>query len=449
MQMEVMDLLKRMENDAIEHLWVIYHDYSGRSCAKTVPKGQFASVVKKGVVFARANLDFTLEDHQVPAAHFLADTGDFLALPDPDSYAPIPYRPATARAHVFMRADAEGNLWEGCPRTQLGRMVETYAAEGLSVQVSFEAEFTMFAKVGDGEYVHSDHDGMFTVTGLDRHYDLWRNIIKTLGAMGVQVMQHGKEYGPGQYEMTTRQAAPIKAADDYLTLKEVVRALAREAGWIVTFMPKPYAEWAGNGLHLHISLWDPEGQRDLSMGEADDEPLSPLGRHFLGGLLAHAHSLTGIGAPTVNSYKRLLPGSWAPAHVCWGVGNRATLVRIPALGGRRHIEFRSGDNAINPFVYLTAVLAAGLDGIRNRLEPPAPIACDIGYLSDEEAASLGAPRLPSNLPDALAALQADEVIAGALGPIIFPEFLKVKRAELAAYNLHVHPWERKLYLETI
>jgi glutamine synthetase len=446
--MDTRELLKRLEDDGIQHLWVIYHDYSGRSCAKTVPRERFASVAERGVVFARANLDFTLEDHQAAGAVFLADTGDFLAVPDPSSYAAIPYRQATARTHVFMRADTEGNLWEGCPRTQLRRIVEAYAAEGLSVQVGFEAEFTLFAKADNSEFVHSDHDGMFTVAGLDRHFVLWQDVIETLGAMGVPVMQHGKEYGPGQYEMTTRHAPPIKAADDYLTLKEVVRSLARKAGWIATFMPKPYAEWAGNGLHLHMSLWDLEAENDLTMGEAGDEPLSPLGRHFLGGLLAHAHALTGIGAPTVNSYKRLLPGSWAPAHVCWGVGNRATLVRIPALG-RRHIEFRSGDNAINPFVYLTAVLAAGLDGIHNQIEPPAPIDYDVGHLSDEEAAARGIARLPGNLPDALAALEADGVIAGALGSIIFPEFLKVKRAELAAYNLHVHPWERKLYLETI
>jgi glutamine synthetase len=114
--------------------------------------------------------------------------------------------------------------------------------------------------------------------------------------------------------MTTRHAPPLNAADDYATLKEVVRALAREAGWIATFMPKPFAEWGGNGLHLHLSLWDPAGEHDLTVGEKTDEPLSQLGRHFLGGLLAHASSLTGIGAPTVNSYKRLLPGSWAPAH---------------------------------------------------------------------------------------------------------------------------------------
>lgn len=447
--MDKNSFLEHLERDGIEHLWVIYHDYSGRSCAKTVPKERFASAAERGVVFARANLDFTLEDHQAAGAVFLADTGDFLAVPDPDSYAPIPYYKATGRTHVFMRADAEGNLWEGCPRTQLDRMVAAYDDEGLSVQVGFEAEFTLFAKSENGDYEHSDHDGMFTVAGLDRHFSLWRDIIAALEIMGVPIMQHGKEYGPGQYEMTTQHTSPIKAADDYLTLKEVVRSLSRQAGWIATFMPKPFAEWAGNGLHLHLSLWDREGKQDLSKGQTEDEPLSLLGRHFVGGLLSHAASLTGIGAPLVNSYKRLLPGSWAPAHVCWGVGNRATLVRIPALGQRRHIEFRSGDNAINPFVYLTAVLAAGMQGIREKIEPPAPVDYDIGHLSDIDAASRGVARLPTNLPAALSALEADTVIAEALGPVIFAEFLKVKRTELAAYDLHVHPWERERYLETI
>jgi glutamine synthetase len=348
-----------------------------------------------------------------------------------------------------MRADTEGTPWDGCPRTRLQRMVEMYASEGLSLQAAFESEFGLFMKAGDGEYLPADHDGMFTVAGLDRHNDLWRKVINTLNAMGVPVMQHGKEYGPAQYEMTTRHAEAIKSADDYLTLKEVVRALAREAGWVASFMPKPYAHMPGNGLHVHMSLWDASGKNDLSMGEADDEPLSQVGRYFVGGLLAHAAGLTGLGAPLVNSYKRLLPGSWAPAHVCWGVGNRAALVRIPGMGRRRHLEFRSADNATNPFIYLTALMAAGLDGIRNRIEPPDPILDDVGHLSDEEALARGLLLLPRSLPQALDALEADGVLTEALGPIIAPEFLKVKRTELAAYDRHVHPWERKVYLEAI
>jgi glutamine synthetase len=438
-----------LQSESIEHLWVIYHDYSGRSCAKTVPKERLAGIFENGVVFARANLDFNLEDHMATNSRFTADTGDFLAVPDPISYAPVPYREATARMHAFLRAD-DGSPWEGCPRTQLQHVLDAYAAEGLSVRAAFEAEFFLFEPVEEVDYQPADADGMFTVSGLDRHYALWQRITDSLHAMGVTVEQLGKEYGPGQYEATTRYADPIKAVDDYLTFKEVVRALARDAGWVASFMPKPYAHLPGCGLHLHLSLWDVDGQRDLSRGETDGEPLSPVGRHFLGGLLAHAPALTGVGCPIVNSYKRLLPGSWAPAHICWGVGNRAALVRIPSLTRRRHIEFRSGDNAANPFIFLTAVLAAGLDGLCNQIQPPAPVTEDVGFITTEgEAAARGLAFLPRTLPQALAALEADKVVAEALGPVILDEFLKVKRSELAAYNLHVHPWERKMYLEAI
>ena len=446
--MDTKTLLDRLERDGAKNLWIIYHDYSGRSCTKTIPRERFAASIERGVVFARANLDFTLEDHQAEGAIFLAETGDFLAVPDPDSYAPVPYHDATARTHAFMRSD-DGAPWEGCPRTQLQQMVEAYAAESLSLRVAFEPEFTLFEPTDDGEYRPADRDGMFTLAGLDRHYALWQKVIDTLRDMGVLVDQLGKEYGPGQYEATTHYDEPLKAVDNYLTFKEVVWSLAREAGFVASFMPKPYEHLPGCGLHIHLSLWDKAGQRDLSIGETPDQALSPLGGHFVAGLLSHAPALSGIGSPIVNSYKRLQPGSWAPAHICWGVGNRAALVRIPGMGRRRHIEYRSGDNAANPLLFLTAVLAAGLDGIRHSGDLPPPAHEDVGHLSAAEAEAQGLEFLPRSLPEALAALEADQVVAEALGPIIFNEFLKVKRTEMAAYDLHVHPWERTMYLEVI
>lgn len=446
--MDSAGLLTRLERDGVEGLWTVYHDYGGRACAKTIPKEQFAKAVERGVVFARANLNFTLDNHQAAGATFLAHTGDFLAVPDPASYAVLPHHPATARVHVFMRAD-DGSEWEGCPRTRLQRMIAAYAEKGLSVRAGFEPEFILFRQTGDGEYAPADNDGMFTLAGLDRHHELLQEAISNLRAMGVMVEQFGKEYGPGQYEGTPHYAELPKAVDDYLTFKEVVRSLARKAGLIATFMPKPYAHLAGSGLHVHLSLWDLEGARDLSVGERDDEPLSPLAGHFVAGLLAHAPALTGVGSPIVNSYKRLQPGSWAPAHICWGVGNRAALARVPGMGERRHIEYRSGDNSTNGFLYLTALLAAGLDGIERETELPPPASEDVGHLSDAEAEARGLTFLPRSLPEALGAMERDPVVVEALGPIIASEFLKVKRTELAAYDLEVHPWERQMYLEVI
>ena len=441
-------LLKRLEADAMENLWIIYHDYGGRSCAKTVPKERFAAAAERGVVFARANLSMRFDDHQPEDATFLADTGDFLAIPDPGSYARVPYQPATARAHAFMRAD-DASPWAGCPRTRLGRMVDAYAERGLRVRAGFEPEFILFRRGEDAEYVPADHDGMFTVRGLDRHYALWRSVVDDLREMGIVVDQLGKEYGPAQYEGTTRYAEPVSAVDDHLTFKEVVRARAREAGFIASFMPKPFEHLPGCGLHVHLSLWDMDGDNEVSCGAGDGEALSEVGRRMAAGLLAHARGLSGVGSPIVNSYKRLQPGSWAPAHVGWGVGNRAALVRVPGSGPRRHLEYRSGDNASNPFVFLTALLAAGLDGMERGLELPAPIDCDIGHLSAAEARERGIELLPRSLPEALDAFEADRVLSEALGPIISTEHLKLKRSELSAYDLHVHPWERKVYLEQV
>lgn len=446
--MDTQAVLDQLTRDQVRMLWVIYHDYNGRACAKTVPADRFASTLRSGIVFANANLDFTLQDHMAPDAAFLADSGDFLAVPDPASYSRIPFHPHTARVHAYMRAD-DGSPWAGCPRTALEKIVEAFRARGLTVQVAFEPEFTLFRKVGAGEYEPADQDGMFTVDGLDRHYALWQALVDDLGAMGVAVTQHGKEYGPGQYEAGVQHAAPLRAADHYLIFKDAVRSHARRAGLVASFMPKPYAHLPGCGLHVHFSLWDEAGQQELSTAAAPDELLSPVGRQFVAGLLAHAPGLAGIGAPTVNSYKRLLPGSWAPAHIAWGLGNRAALVRVPGRGLRRHIEYRAGDNSCNPLLYLTALLAAGLDGLEREMEAPPPVTEDVGHADAAELARRGVHFLPRTLSEALAALEADPVLQTALGPVILGEFLKVKRTEQAAYEQVVHAWERQTYLEVL
>jgi glutamine synthetase len=287
---------------------------------------------------------------------------------------------------------------------------------------------------------------MFTVEGLERHYGLMTRTTDTLREMGVVLEQVGAEYGPGQYEINIRYADPLKAADDLLTLKEVTRALAREVGLLATFMPKPYADLPGCGLHVHLGLEGSDGTNVIAgSGPAG---LGTVGQAFVGGLLEHAAALSGAGAPTVNSYKRLLPGSWAPAHVCYGAGNRAALVRVPDAGAR-HVEFRAGDNTSNPHLFLTALLAAGLDGIRRNLEPNDPVTEDVGHLGAEDAAQRGIAMLPRSAPEALIALQNDAVIMEALGPVIGPTYLRGKWSEIAAYDLEVGDWERAAYLETI
>ncbi len=441
-------LLERLDTDGIDYLWVIYHDYGGHACAKTMPRESFRSTVRDGVVFAVANLDMTVDDHQSVHAKWLGDSGDFMAVPDPRSYAVLPRYPRTARVHAWMRA-TDGSIWEGCPRTRLQRIVDELDNEGYSVQVALEPEFYLLTRSGDGDYLPVNRTRMFSQRGLAEEQTVIAAVIDELRGMGIEVAQLGKEYGPGQYEMSVNHGDPLRAVDDYFSLKEAVRDIARNSGYVATFMPKPYAHFAGCSLHVHLSLWDAAGKTDLTPGNRDQTSLSELGGYFLGGVLAHVDALTGLGSPTVNSYKRLLPGSWAPANTYWGYGNRSGVVRIPGVGKRRHLEFRSPDNTAQPYLLLTGLLAAGLDGIKHKIAPPEPFQGDIGHLTAEEIARSKIGYLPRNLPDALAALEKDKVITKALGPAITEHFLIVKRQELAQYEVEVHPWERRMYLETI
>ena len=441
-------LLAQLDEDGIDYLWVTYHDYSGRASSKTMPRASFRSAVRDGVVFALANLNMDIADYQAAEATLLADAGDFLAVPDPRSYTVLPRYPRTARVDVWMR-QTDGTPWDGCPRTRLQAVIDEMAAAGYSAYVALEPEFYLLHRTGPGDYQPVNRSRMFSEEGLAIEDAFIRGVIGELTAMGVGVPQLGKEYAPGQYEASIRHADPITAVDHYHAFKAVIHDFARTHGYVATFMPKPYANWSGNSMHCHVSIWDAAGGTDLTPGTANETELSDIGRWFMGGLLAHIDALTGLGSPTVNSYKRLLPGSWAPANTYWGYGNRSGVIRVPGVGRRRHIELRSGDNSAQAALFVTGVLAAGLDGIRRQLDPGPAFHHDIGHMTPEEIAAASIGYLPRNLHDALAALVADEVVAGAVGPEALRHFLTVKQNELARYELEVHPWERETYLEVL
>jgi glutamine synthetase len=275
--------------------------------------------------------------------------------------------------------------------------------------------------------------------------------------MGIAAHQIAKEYGQGQYELSLLPTGALAAVDAYLAARDLIKALARDDGLVATFMPKPDADYPGSGLHVHVSLVDPSGADAL--GDRDDpERISNAGLASIAGLLEHASGQAALGSPTPNSYKRLLPGSWAPAHAIWGVGNRAALVRIPATGAGRHIEYRAGDASANLYLHVTGLLASMLDGLRQRAEAPAAVQADVGHLSDADTAAIGASRLPGRLDLALDALEADEVLLDAIGPTIARHYLPVKRFEWQSYldesglgpdDLAVSAWERAAYLEPV
>ena len=435
-------LVARAGEDGIAELWVVYHDLSGRAQVKNVPRERLDQVLAGGVTFARANFDFNVLDHQVPDFIFGAETGDFLAVPDPATYACVPHHPGAARTYSFLH-NADGSAWAGCSRAALRAMEERFASRGLALRAAFEPECYLLKRT-DAGYQPVGRARMFTLDALESQRQLMSLLLTSLAEMGVELEQVAPEYGPGQFEINIGHQPPLRAADNLMTVKEELRALARAAGFIATFMPKVYADMPGCGVHVHLGATSPDGRNAM----AGDGPvgLSSLGSSFVAGLLKHARGLSGLAAPTVNSYKRLLPGSWSPSHICYGGSNRAALVRVPDAGSR-HVEFRAGDGTGNPYLTLIGLLAAGLDGIEQDLPLGEPITDDIGHVSAADLSARGLELLPRSAPEALDALEADAVLMDALGPVIGPGFLRLRRSEAAAYSVEVGDWERATYLE--
>jgi glutamine synthetase len=448
------DLVARLEAMGARHLWVVYHNYSALAQAKVVGPLRYAEVAATGVSFAKANWDFAITDHQHPHAVLAAHTGDFRVVPDPASLVRLAYRDGVAQAYGWL-VDDHGP-WAGDPRARLADQVVRLAELGQVAAVAFESEFVLLRHEGAG-WAPDDRGRMFTVDEIEARWRWCADVLAVLDEAGVAVHQLAREYGRAQYELSLLPADPVTAVDRFLLARQVVRAMARDAGLVASFMPKPWTDAAGNGLHVHVSLQDADG-RPLFEDPADPAVLSMLGRQAVAGLLAHAGGQVALSAPTPNSFKRLQPGSWAPAHRCWAFGNRAALVRIPGTGANRHIEYRLADASANPYILVTGLLASILDGQARDLSLTPPADVDVGHWSDEEAAAAGWDRLPDRPSAALDALEADDMLLDALGPVIAERYPSVKRFEDEAYleetgatpgDAAVTDWERRAYLEHV
>jgi glutamine synthetase len=448
------DLVRRLEEIGARHLWLVYHNYSALAQAKSVPAIRFADAVRNGVSFARANWNFAITDDQLPHPAFGADSGDFRVVPDPATLVALPHRPGVAQAYGWL-VDDDGP-WVGDPRARLRDQLARLADRGFGARMAFEAELILLERRADGELHPADHGRMFTIDEVEARWDWSSRVLDALEAAGIAVHQFAREYGPGQFELSFFPASPLEAVDGFLLARQLIRALARDAGLVASFMPKPRTDLPGNGLHVHLSLVAEDGTEAIPDPTGDG--LSAIGQHAVAGLLEHAGGLAALAAPTPNSFRRLQPGSWAPAHCCWGFGNRAALVRVPGRGAGRHLEFRLVDASSNPYILATGLLAAIADGIERQLPLAPAVELDVGHMDDDEAAALGANRLPRDPDQAVDALEADEVLLRALGPVIAVQYPAMKRfeAELcraagapADDMARVTDWERHAYLEHV
>jgi len=419
--------------------------HGGLRC-KTFPKRKLEELIENGYGFDGSSCYFCdVED------------SDLLAVPDPATKLEFD-------GHVLLVCDIykAGERYELDPRYVLERAVRRLGEAGLDVLSGTEMEFYLLDRRSNPGLIDSWRymEPVFPGPGPGLIFGL----VEALEASGLGIVFFHHEVGPGQYEVTLERADPRELADKVIIFKWATRRWAWKKGLLATFMPKPFIDRPGNGMHIHLSLWR-DGKNVTGPGgkKGDGKRIfSEEGQAFLAGILAHAGGLSVLLSPTVNSYKRLMPGFEAPIYVCWGMGNRSALVRIPehdAARGRLRIEVRSPDPACNPYLALAGLLTAGLKGIEDGLEAPEPIEENVYELGGEELEHLGIEKLPSSLGEAIEAAKKDRIIVDALGPKLAERYLALKEAEWRAYlkfleesgateqPTGITSWELEEYLE--
>ncbi len=378
---------------------------------------------------------------------------DMLVRPDPSTFQVLPWRAdlhGTARMFCdILTPDGAPSLSD--PRFVLKRTLAKAAGHGLTFYTHPEIEFYLLKD----EYVPGgkapepvDHAGYFDHVPRGTTHDVRRAAIAVLESMGISVEFSHHEGGPGQNEIDLRYADALTTADNIMTFRTVVKEVALEQGTYATFMPKPFADHPGSGMHTHLSLF--EGDRNAFHEAGAEYQLSKVARHFIAGLLQHAGEIIAVTNQWVNSYKRLIVGGEAPAYVCWGHNNRSALVRIPMYKPNKpnatRVEFRSPDSACNPYLMFAVILAAGMRGIEESYELPPGAEDDVWSLTPEQRADLGISALPGSLNEAIMVMEQSELVAETLGEHVFEFFLRNKRAEWAEYRRRVTQYELERYL---
>lgn len=378
------------------------------------------------------------------------EESDMYLQPDPNTFVIFPWRPTdggVARLICDVH-NPDGTPFEGCPRSTLKKVLAEASEMGYIFNVGPELEFFLFQTDADGRPTTVTHDkaGYFDLTPVDLGESARRDMVLSLEQLGFEIEASHHEVAPGQHEIDFKYSNALDTADKIATFRFVIRTVAQRHGLHATFMPKPIYGIAGSGMHTNQSLfqdgrnafYEPKGSRELS-----EEAY-----HYIAGLMKHARSFTAITNPTINSYKRLVPGYEAPCYIAWSERNRSPLIRIPAKrGASTRIELRSPDPSCNPYLALAVQLKAGLDGIKNKLYPPNPVDLNIYELSTEERKNHQIASLPGSLLEALHELRQNNVMQEALGDHIFNRYIEAKMKEWERFQVNVHPWEINEYLQ--
>ncbi|MDD5605023.1 MAG: glutamine synthetase family protein [Dehalococcoidales bacterium] len=377
------------------------------------------------------------------------DESDMIALPDPDTFRMLPWRPREHQAVARIFCDIvrpEGTPFEGDPRYVLKRILKRAADMGYTFYVGPELEYFYFKDNKSTEVL--DAGGYFDMIPLDMATDLRRESVLSLEKMGIAVEYSHHEVAPSQHEIDVRYTDALTMADNVMTYRLVVKQIALNAGVYATFMPKPLFGENGSGMHVHQSLF--KGDSNAFFDRSDSYNLSQTAKYYIAGLLKHAPEFTSITNQWINSYKRLVPGYEAPVYLSWARRNRSDMIRVPEYKPGREkatrAELRSPDAACNPYLAFAVMLAAGLEGIEKKYELPAPIESNVFDMTDAERTERGIGTLPSSLSEAVKLTEKSQLVRDTLGEHCFNAFLENKKLEWDKYRIQVTEYELKRYL---
>jgi glutamine synthetase len=444
---ELQSLKSTLEAQGIKYALASFVDIHGMCKAKAVPLSHFGQMMQGSELFTGAALDGVPQD---------VSDEEVAAMPDPATATVLPWKPEV----VWFASDLylKGKPFDACCRSILKKVLAEAAAMGFQFNLGIETEFFMLKETADGKPIPiSDRDVLdkpcYDIQGLLDNYTWVTEIVEAMNQMGWDVYSFDHEDGNGQFETDFAYCDALKMADRLVFFRLMVKEIARKHGFFATFMPKPFANRTGSGAHYNMSLADIETGKNL-FEEAEDPRgcgLSKLGYQFIAGILRHAPAICATIAPTVNSYKRLIArGSmsgftWAPVYICYGNNNRTNMLRIPLAGGR--VECRAADIASNPYLGAAMLLAAGLEGIREGLDPGEPHTENMYKHSLADLQQMGISCLPRNLESAIAAFAADPLSEKVMGSLMYKTYIDFKTQEWEEYHSHVSDWEIQRYLK--
>ncbi len=438
---KVGQIVNKMDECGVKFVRLQFVDIHGTPKNMAVPlmrADQIEDIIKDGLLFDGSSVEGFAD----------INDSDLILKPDPETFSTLPWRPDEKGVCRFIcdvyHTDGK-TPFEGDPRYVLRKALEKVEKLGYEYNVGPEPEFFILDQDEEGNIIPHDDGAYFDVEPVDKGTDIRRKLVMDLEALKFDIEVSHHEVAPGQHEIDFKFDKALKTADAVITFKQAIKAIADNMGHYVTFMPKPFFGENGSGMHINQSLF--KNGENVFYDPDTPTQLSEEAIHFTGGLLKHSKALSAICAPTVNSYKRLVPGYEAPVYIAYGLKNRSTLVRIPASRGKRtRVELRMPDPSCNPYLAFAAVLEAGMDGIKNKVDPGEPTEIDVFGKTSAELTDMGIDVLPSSLWEAYHALEADEIVKSSLGNHVYEQFMAIKHKEWDDYRIQVFPYELEKYL---